>query len=83
MQTFDEIYDRAVARRGGEAALEAQLAEWRSKSRDEIAATPDDRWLAQMSRGVFQAGFNWRVIDNKWPGSKRRSTASTHRSTPP
>jgi 3-methyladenine DNA glycosylase Tag len=21
-----------------------------------------------MSRGVFQAGFNWRVIDNKWPG---------------
>lgn len=68
MQTFDEIYERAAARRGGEAALEGQLAEWRSKPRDEIAATPDDRWLAQMSRVVFQAGFNWRVIDSKWPG---------------
>jgi 3-methyladenine DNA glycosylase Tag len=68
MQSFDVIYQRAAARKGGEAALEAQLAEWRSKPRDEVAATPDDRWLAQMSRGVFQAGFNWRVIDNKWPG---------------
>jgi 3-methyladenine DNA glycosylase Tag len=68
MQTFEEIYARAVARRGGEAALEASLAEHRSKSRDELAATPDDRWLAAMSRHVFQAGFNWRVIENKWPG---------------
>ena len=68
MQSFDEIYERAAARRGGAEALEAQLAEWRSKPRDEIAATPDDRWLAQMTRHVFQAGFNWRVIDNKWPG---------------
>ena len=68
MQSFDVIYARAADRKGGEAALEAQLAEWRSKPRDEVAATPDDRWLAQMSRGVFQAGFNWRVIDNKWPG---------------
>ena len=68
MQSFTEIYDRAAERKGGEAALEGQLAEWRSKPRDEVAATPDDRWLSQMSRGVFQAGFNWRVIDNKWPG---------------
>jgi 3-methyladenine DNA glycosylase Tag len=68
MQTFSEIYARAAARKGGEAALEASLAEHRSKSRDEIAATPDDRWLAAMSRHVFQAGFNWRVIEAKWPG---------------
>jgi 3-methyladenine DNA glycosylase Tag len=68
MRAFDEIYERAAERKGGAAALEAQLAEWRSKPRDELVATPDDRWLAQMSRGVFQAGFNWRVIDNKWPG---------------
>jgi 3-methyladenine DNA glycosylase Tag len=68
MQSFDEIYARAAERKGGAAALEVQLAEWRSKPRQEIAATPDHRWLAQMSRGVFQAGFNWRVIENKWPG---------------
>ena len=68
MQSFDEIYDRAAARQGGEAALEALLGEWRSKSRDQLSAIPDDRWLSQMSVCVFRAGFNWRVIDNKWPG---------------
>jgi 3-methyladenine DNA glycosylase Tag len=68
MQSFDQIYARAAARKGGAEALEASLAEHRSTSRDEIAATPDDRWLAAMSRHVFQAGFNWRVIEAKWPG---------------
>ena len=34
----------------------------------EIAAIPDDRWLAAMTRGVFQAGFNWKVVENMWPG---------------
>jgi 3-methyladenine DNA glycosylase Tag len=68
MQSFDQIYDRAAERRGGEAALEAALAEYPSKSAVELAAIPDDRWLAEMTRGVFRAGFNWRVIDNKWTG---------------
>ena len=68
MQSFDQIYDQAAKRRGGEAALEAALAEYPSKSAAELAAIPDDRWLAEMTRGVFRAGFNWQVIDNKWPG---------------
>jgi 3-methyladenine DNA glycosylase Tag len=79
MESFEAIYARAAARRGGETALEALLAEHRSKSRDELAATPDDRWLAAMSRHVFQAGFNWRVIDNKWPGFE----AAFHAFDPP
>ncbi|MEO8114235.1 MAG: DNA-3-methyladenine glycosylase I [Phenylobacterium sp.] len=68
MRTFREIYAEAAARKGGPEALEALLAEHRPKSREELAATPDDRWLAQMTKCVFQAGFSWRVIDNKWPG---------------
>lgn len=68
MQSFDEIYDRAAERRGGEAQLEAAVAEFPSKTPDELAAIPDDRWLAEMTRGVFRAGFNWRVIENKWTG---------------
>jgi 3-methyladenine DNA glycosylase Tag len=68
MQSFDEIYARAAGRRGGEAALEAAVAEHPAKLPDELAAIPDDRWLAEMTRGVFRAGFNWRVIENKWPG---------------
>jgi 3-methyladenine DNA glycosylase Tag len=68
MTGFAEIYARAAARKGGEDALEAQVAEHAPKSRAELAATTDDRWLAQMSRCVFQAGFNWKVIETKWPG---------------
>ncbi len=68
MRDFAEIYARAAERRGGEAALEAALGQYRSKPRAELAATSDDRWLAEMTRCVFRAGFNWRVIDNKWPG---------------
>src|SRR5580658_9815550 len=68
MQSFDAIFERAAARKGGAAALEAMIAEYPPKSHAELAATPDDRWLAEITRSVFQAGFNWRVIDNKWPG---------------
>ncbi len=68
MRSFAEIHARAAARKGGEAALEALVAEHRSKTAAELIATPDDRWLAEMSRCVFQAGFNWKVIENKWKG---------------
>jgi 3-methyladenine DNA glycosylase Tag len=68
MQSFDQIYDRAAERRGGAAALEAAVAEYPAKPPAELAAIPDDRWLAEMTRGVFRAGFNWRVIENKWAG---------------
>lgn len=33
-----------------------------------LGQTKDDRWLAQMTRCVFQAGFVWRVVDLKWDG---------------
>ncbi|HEY2178528.1 MAG TPA: DNA-3-methyladenine glycosylase I [Caulobacteraceae bacterium] len=66
MRPFEAIYDEAAARKGGE--LERLIAEHVPKSAAELAAIPDHRWLAQMSKCVFQAGFNWRVIDNKWPG---------------
>lgn len=68
MRTFQDIYAEAAARKGGEAALEALLTEHKPKSRAELAALPDDRWLAQMSKCVFQAGFNWKVIEAKWAG---------------
>ena len=38
------------------------------KSSAELAAIPDDRWLAMATRCIFQAGFNWKVIENKWAG---------------
>jgi 3-methyladenine DNA glycosylase Tag len=68
MKSFSEIFARTAERKGGAAALEALVAEWPPKSQAELAAIPDDRWLAEMTRGVFRAGFNWRVIDAKWAG---------------
>lgn len=68
MGSFDEIYARAAERKGGPAALEALIGEYKSKTPAELAAIPDHRWLAEITRAVFRAGFNWKVIDNKWPG---------------
>lgn len=65
MRSFDEIWSLAVDRKG-----EAQVMEGlqQPKSRDEIAATADDRFLATMTRCIFQSGFNWKVVDAMWPG---------------
>lgn len=66
MRSFDQIYDIAAARKGGAEALEALLSAPAPVA--EVAAIPDDRWLAAMTRGVFQAGFNWKVVESMWPG---------------
>ena len=68
MGSFAGIYATAAARKGGDEALEALIAEHAPKSKAEIAAVPDDRILAMMTQRVFQAGFNWRVVANMWKG---------------
>jgi len=65
--SFDTIYQRAAARKGGEEALR-QLLPTGILSPKELAAIPDDRWLAGMTKAIFKAGFVWKVIDNKWSG---------------
>jgi len=66
MEDFATIRARAAARKGGEAALDALMPE--VKSADALRAIPDDRWLAGMAKRIFQAGFVWKVIEDKWPG---------------
>ncbi|MBV7327249.1 DNA-3-methyladenine glycosylase I [Chloroflexi bacterium TSY] len=66
MPSFQPIYDRAAARKGGEAELLALLPK-EIKTGDELAAIPDDRHLAEMTKRIFCAGFVWRVIESKWP----------------
>jgi 3-methyladenine DNA glycosylase Tag len=66
MRTFDAIFAVAAERKGGAAALKRILAETASLSPAAIAALPDDRVLAEMTRRVFYAGFSSRVIDDKW-----------------
>lgn len=63
MRSFDEIYAIAAERKGGVDALEALLPE-----PEDITGIPEDRWLAQFTKSIFQAGFNWKVIEAKWEG---------------
>ena len=64
MERFSEIYARACDQYGGEKATLALMPKVRSPRA--LARTTDDRWLAQMTRCIFQAGFVWRVVDRKW-----------------
>lgn len=63
---FADIEARAVARHGA-AALAAKMPDG-LRTPAELAQIPDDRWLAELTRKVFSAGFNWSVIEAKWPG---------------
>ena len=66
MEHFDQIYARACQRKGGEAAVEALLGGARPDLK--LAKMPNDRMLSAMTMRVFQAGFAWRVIEQKWDG---------------
>jgi 3-methyladenine DNA glycosylase Tag len=64
MEKFAAIYDRACERHGGEQALAELMPAVRTQRA--LACSKNNRWLAQMTRCIFQAGFVWRVVDNKW-----------------
>jgi 3-methyladenine DNA glycosylase Tag len=64
LERFESIFQRACDRHGGQPALTTLMPTVRSARA--LSSSKDDRWLAQMTRCVFQAGFVWRVVDNKW-----------------
>jgi len=65
METFQTIFQRASERKGGEQALNALLGE--SRQNDIARTLSDDRILSALTKKVFQSGFVWRVVENKWP----------------
>tara|TARA_B110000285_G_scaffold85918_1_gene98558 strand:+ start:1411 stop:2079 length:669 start_codon:yes stop_codon:yes gene_type:complete len=66
LKRFEHIIQRARDYQGGQLRLEEMMPTVRSTRA--LAQTKDNRWLAQMTRCVFQAGFVWRVVDHKWDG---------------
>ncbi|MDP2578531.1 DNA-3-methyladenine glycosylase I [Shimia thalassica] len=64
MRSFQDLYDIAADRKGGPEALEAMIP----KPDPNVSQLPEDRWLSLFTKGVFQAGFNWKVIETKWEG---------------
>ena len=64
MQSFSEIFKLAAERHGGAKSLDEKLS--KPLPRSKLQATSDDRWLSSISKSIFQAGFVWRVVENKW-----------------
>ncbi|MDN7124996.1 DNA-3-methyladenine glycosylase I [Pseudidiomarina sp. 1APP75-32.1] len=60
---FDYFQERARARKGA-TELEQRLPQVHPKQR--LTEYDDAFYLAEMTRGIFRAGFVWRIIDNKW-----------------
>lgn len=65
MTKFVQIQERAEERKGGARALAKLLP--KVSSLKALGELGDDRYLATMTKCINRAGFNWRVIENKWP----------------
>ncbi|CAM4203594.1 DNA-3-methyladenine glycosylase I [Pseudoalteromonas ostreae] len=66
MEKFQDIYQRAAQRKGSEVMLQQLLVA--PQNAKQLTALPDDAWLEEFTRKIFQSGFYWSVINNKWPG---------------
>lgn len=67
-EKFATILHRAANRHGGEDALRAKLLVHGPQYASGLIPKTDDRWLAEFTKRVFQAGFSWKVIEAKWQG---------------
>lgn len=68
MEKFATIYQRACERKGGELNLLSLISSPLNDS--ELKSVTDAQWLEAFTKKVFQSGFYWSVINNKWPGFK-------------
>lgn len=66
MRSYDQIFQIAADRKGGADALEELLNA--TPANPELASLPDSHWLEEMTRSIFQSGFSWKVIEQKWDG---------------
>jgi 3-methyladenine DNA glycosylase Tag len=66
MGTFDKVIERAGQHHGGREAVLAQARSGHAVK--DLSKVPADRLLSTMTRCVFNAGFNWKVIEAKWDG---------------
>ncbi|MEO1553042.1 MAG: DNA-3-methyladenine glycosylase I [Pseudomonadota bacterium] len=66
MRTFTEILDLAAVHHTSADNVLARAANEHGVS--DLQSIRDDRYLAEMTKAVFSAGFSWNVIRNKWDG---------------
>lgn len=63
---FAPILKLAAGHHGGEKAVLGKSKN--TQAVRNLARVPGDRYLSVMARCVFNAGFNWKVIEAKWDG---------------
>jgi 3-methyladenine DNA glycosylase Tag len=66
MEKFSIIFERAAQRKGGIKKLELLMPE--KVDQVLINQLSNRDYLSAMSKKIFQSGFVWRVVENKWPG---------------
>jgi 3-methyladenine DNA glycosylase Tag len=66
MKKFKLIQETVTKRKGGKKQLQRLLKT--PATVQQLSQIDDERYLAQMTRCVFNAGFHWRVISAKWDG---------------
>ncbi len=67
MESFQALYHRAAERKGGEQKLNLLLNDNSYYGGDiPLQQLGDDRILSAFTKKVFQSGFVWRVVENKW-----------------
>ena len=62
---YDNLYERACERKGGSDVVESLLPT--IATQEHLSGLGSDRYLAEFTRKVFQSGFVWRIVNNKWP----------------
>ncbi len=65
LQKFQAVHDIAAERKGGRQQLEKLLPT--IETAQGLKEISDDRYLSMMTRCINQAGFSWKVIEQKWP----------------
>lgn len=64
--SMEKVIEAAAEHHGGRDAVMEKLPP--KADLDTLRSLTDDRVLATMTRYVFNSGFNWKVIDQKWTG---------------
>ena len=65
MEKFEVIFNRAAKRKGSQKKLQQLLS--KPKTKRELCKIEDSQVLAELTKKVFQSGFVWRVVRQKWP----------------
>lgn len=65
LEDIKDIYQRAAQRKGGKSQLDRLLGV--ADDNHYVANLADDRILSELTKKIFQSGFVWRVVENKWP----------------